>query len=410
MIPRLSIVANSVLLVLALALTACAPQTGSPLNAPSSGAPAASQPNPLRIGASMSLTGQYARTGKEVMQAYELWRDQVNAKGGILGRQVQLVTYDDQSEPETAAKLYERLISEDKVDLIIGPYSTPVTIAASTVTEKYKYPMVVSGASGVDIWGRGYKYVFGMYTMAPFYMDGAVDLAVKNGLRSVALINENSAFSKDTMAAADRKSREAGLDVVYTEEYTKDVKDLSPTLIKIRALNPDVLMAGTYGEDATLIVRQLKDMGWAPKLVALTVGPALPDFVDTLKSDADFIFGATQWEPSVKSAGAPEFTQTYQAKYGYVPGYHAAGGFGAAQLLQQAIEKVGAVDNEKIRDALAGLETTTAFGAYKVDDKGSQTAKPSYLIQILNGERKIVWPDAAAESAATIPTPSWAGR
>jgi branched-chain amino acid transport system substrate-binding protein len=241
-------------------------------------------------------------------------------------------------------------------------------------------------------------------------MDGAVDLAVKNGLRTVALINENSAFSKDTMVAADKKSKEAGLEVVYTEEYSKDVRDLSPTLTKIRALNPDVLMAGTYGDDATLIVRQLKDLNWMPKLVALSIGPALPDFTDTLGADAEYFFGATQWEPSVKSPGAPEFTAAYKDKYGYTPGYHAAGGYGAAQLLQQALEKVGTVDNAKLRQTLATMETATAFGSYKVDDKGSQTAKPSYLIQIQGGERKLVWPDSAAESPATIPAPAWSAR
>lgn len=336
--------------------------------------------------------------------------EQANAKGGVLNRQVQFVTYDDESDPETAAKLYEKLISEDKVDVIIGPYSTAVTLAASTVTEKHRYPMIVSGASGTDIWARGYKYVFGTYTMAPFYMDGAIDIAKKNGYRTVALINENGAFSKDVVAAAEKKAKEAGLDVIYTEEYTKDVRDLTPTLTKIRAANADVLIAGTYGDDATLIVRQLKDLNWTPKLVALTIGPALPDFTEALGTDAEYVFGATQWEPNIKAPGVSEFATAYNAKFGHMPGYHAAGGYGSAQLLQQGLEKVGSVDNQKLRDALASMNTTTAFGAFKVDDTGSQTAKPSYLIQILGGERKLVWPDAAAESAASIPMPGWNQR
>jgi len=402
---RLAMLTTRLLLILITLRAACSPR---PTAAP--GAAPAAQTKPLRIGASMSLTGQYARIGKNVMNAYQLWAEQTNGKGGLLGRQVELVTYDDQSEPETAAKLYERLISEDKVDLIIGPYSSPVTIAASVVTEKYHYPMIVSGASATDIWARGFKYVFGIYTMAPFYMDGAVDLAVKNGYHTVAIINENSAFSKDVVAAAEKKAKDAGLDVLYTEEYSKDVRDLSPTLTKIRGMNPDVLIGGTYGDDATLIVRQLKDLNWAPKLVALTVGPALPDFTESLGADAEYIFGATQWEPSVKSPGAPEFAAAYKAKYGELPGYHAGGGYGAAQLLEQAVTKAGTVDNDKIRDTLATLDTTTAFGAYKVDDKGSQTAKPSYLIQIQGGERKIVWPESAAESQATIPLPQWSSR
>lgn len=392
-------------ILLAFISGACAPPAGAPLGA----APPAEQ-RPLRIGASMSLTGRYDRTGKEVMNAYQLWMDQVNARGGILGRQVEFVVYDDASDPETSAKLYEKLITDDKVDLILGPYSSPVTIPASTVTEKYQYPMIVSGASATEIWTRGYKSVFGIYTMAPFYLDGAVDIAAKNGYKTVAIVNENSAFAKDTVAGAEKKARELGLQVVFQEEYGRDVRDLSPVLTKIRALNPDVLLGGTYGEDATLIVRQLKDLNWIPKMVALTVGPALPDFVPTLGSDAEYIFGATQWEATVKGPGVDEFASSYRARYGYEPGYHAAGGFGAAQLLQQALEKAGRVDNARLRDTLAAMDTATVYGAYKVDETGSQIAKPSFLVQIQNGERKIVWPDAAAEAKYTVPIPEWSRR
>ena len=390
--------------IASLAIAACGP-------APTAAPPAAQQPaGPIRIGASLSLTGRYDRPAKEVQNGYELWAEGVNARGGIMGRQVQLVLYDDQSDPETSAKLYERLITEDQVDLIIGPYSSPVTLPASTVTEKYKYPMVASGASATDVWTRGYSYTFGIYTMAPFYMDGAVDIAAKNGYRTVAIMNENSAFAKDSMDGAMKKARELGLEVVFQEEYGRDVRDLSPVLIKIRALNPDILIGGTYGEDSTLIVRQLKDLNWAPKMIALTVGPALPDFYENLGVDAEYIFGSTQWEPGIKGPGIPEFVAGYKAKFGYEPGYHAAGGFAAAQLLQQAVENARSFDNEKVRDALATLDATTIYGSYKVDGTGAQVAKPSYMVQWLKGDRKIVWPDSLAEAAYIIPTPEWARR
>jgi branched-chain amino acid transport system substrate-binding protein len=403
--------------VMLLAVVGCdrysAPPTGSS-SAPgsaASGPAGGTQAAPIRIGASISLTGKDERTGKELKQGYDLWAEQVNAKGGVLGRKVEFVILDDKSEPETARNLYEKLISEDKVDLIIGPYSTPVTIPASQVAEKYRYAMVVSGASGTDIFNKGYKHVFGVYTMAPFYMDGAVDLAKRNGYTTMAIVNENSAFAKDVATSTAQKAKDAGIEVVHTEEYGRDVRDLSPILTKVRATNADVLVGGTYGEDATLLVRQLKDLNWTPKMVALTIGPALPDFTQGLGDDANYIFGATQWEPSVKAQGAPEFTAAYNQKYGYLPGYHAAGGYGAAQLLQQALEKVGAVDNEKLRETLATMETQTSFGAYRVDPAtGAQAAKPGFLIQILGGERKMVWPDAAAETQAVIPMPPWGSR
>jgi len=393
-----------------MALAACAPPTGSPPPAASSSSPAAEPSTPVKIGASISLTGKDARTGKELQQGYLLWQEQVNAKGGVLGRQVEFVIQDDTSDPETASKLYEKLISEDKVDLVIGPYSSPVTLPASTVAEKYGYPMIVSGASATDIFTRGYKNVFGLYTAAPFYMDGAIDIAVKNGYKTVGIMNENSAFAKDAMAGAKKKAGEQNLSVVYEEEYGRDVRDLSPILTKMRAANPDVLIAGTYGEDATILIRQLKDMNWAPKVVALTVGPALPDFYQTLGPDANFIYGSTQWEPSIKGPGVMEFTAAYKAKYGYEPGYHAGGGFAAGELLKQAVETTKSFDRDKLRDTLKTLQATTIYGAYKVGDNGNQEAKASYLVQWQNGERKVVWPDAVAEAKYIIPTPDWNAR
>src|SRR5438309_2572218 len=261
------------LAVLSLLLAACGTRTGAP---PESSSQQAA--GPIRIGASISLTGRYDRTGRELKNGYDLWAEQTNAAGGIMGRQVELLTYDDSSDPETSRNLYEKLITEDKVDLVIGPYSSPVTLPASTVAEKYGYPMIISGASATDIYTRGYKNVFGIYTAAPLYLDGAIDIANKQGYKSVAIINENSAFSKDTVSGARVKAQQAGMQIVFEEEYPNSVRDLNPILTKMRPLNPDVLIGGTYGEDATLLMRQLKDLNWTPKIVALTVGPALPDF------------------------------------------------------------------------------------------------------------------------------------
>ena len=391
-------------LLLALILTACGTRTGAPPPE------APQQKGPIRIGASISLTGRYDRTGRELKNGYDLWAEQTNAAGGVLSRQVEFVTYDDTSDPETSRNLYEKLISEDKVDLVIGPYSSPVTLPASTVAEKYGYPMIVSGASATDIYTRGYKNVFGIYTAAPLYMDGAVDIANKQGYRTVAIINENSAFSKDTVSGARSKAQQAGMQIVFEEEYPNTVRDLNPILTKMRPLNPDVLIGGTYGEDATLLMRQLKDLNWTPKIVALTVGPALPDFYQTLSEDAEYVMGSTQWEPSIKGPGVAEFAAAYNTRYGYAPGYHAAGGYAAGQLLKQALEKIGSVDNDKLRDILATLDATTIYGQYKVDATGNQVGKPSYLVQWLRGERKVVWPDSLAETAAVVPAPDWSTR
>lgn len=365
---------------------------------------------PLRIGASISLTGAYSRPAQEQRNGYLLWTEQVNAAGGILGRPIELVIHDDASDPGMAVHLYERLITEEKVDLIIGPYSSTITITVSTLTENHGFPLVAAGASASEVWTRGYRYIFGIYTLARSSMDGAIDIAIHNGYRTAAIINESAPFPADTAVGAQERAIEAGLQIVAREEYATQARDLMPMLMRIRALNPDVLIGGTYDEHARLIVRQLKNLNWAPKILALSVGPSLPDFYEALGADADYVFGASDWEPGIRAPGAAQFVASYMERYGYEPGYDAGAGFASAQLLQQAIERTQSFDNERIRDALATMDTNTIFGPYRVDSTGAQVAKPSYLVQWLNGERKIVWPDDVAEAPYTVPMPEWDRR
>lgn len=378
-----------------------APATeAAPTEAPATEAAPA---DPLQIGASISLTGRYERTGVEMNHGYEMCADKINDEGGILGRPIEFVVYDDQSDPETGARLYEKLISEDQVDLVIGPYSSPVTIPASAVTERLGYPMIASGASASDIWTRDFRYVFGVYTTAPFYLEGAVDIARVEGLTKVAVLTEDGAFALDAVRGAMEFAEVAGLELVHYEEYGRDVTDLSAAISKAKAAGAEVVLGGTYGPDAELIIRQSNELGFEPRLFAFTVGPALPDFVDNLGEDAELVFGATQWEPTIQGPGVAEFVQAYWDRYGYEPGYHAAGGFGACELLKFAVEEAGSIDQEKIRDALATLDVTTVYGAYRVDDTGAQVAKPSYLIQWQDGKRVIVWPFDVAEAAYQLP-------
>ncbi len=395
----------SIRILLALIVAGVVPATRAatpPLQAQPAG--------PVRIGASVSFTGVYDQAGQELRNGYLLWMEEVNAAGGILGRPIEFVIYDDASDPETATHLYERLITEDKVDLVLAPYSSRLTIPVSTVTERYGFPLIAAGASASEVWTRGNRYVFGIYTLAPSTLDGAIAIAIENGYGTAAVINETTIFPRDTVAGAQATAIEAGMQIVARREYSPDVRDLTPTLVEIRALDPDVLIGGTYDEHAMLIVRQLKDLDWVPKMLVLTIGPSLPEFYEVLGADANYVFGASDWEPAITAPGVPQFVASYTERYGYVPGDHGAVGFAAGQLLQQAIERTQSFDNERIRDALAALETSTIFGPYKVDATGAQIAKPSYLVQWLNGERKIVWPDDVAEAAYIVPMPAWDRR
>ena len=362
------------------------------------------------VGTSVALTGKYARTGQEQLHGFQMWIEEVNARGGLLGRQVKLVHYDDESKPETGARLYEKLITDDKVDLLIGPYSSDVTMAASTVAEKHNFPMVSSGASASEIWERGYKNVFGLYTLAELYMDQILDLGKEKGLRKIALIYENTAFPRGVANGVKTKAKQLGMQIVFEEEYGKASTDFSSMIIKIKAKKPDMVIGGSYLPDSTAFMRQAKEHRLYVKLFAFAVGPGLPDFGANLGLDAEGVMGNTQWEPTLKLPGASEFSAKYKAKYGHEPGYHAGGGYGAGYVLEAAVKKAGSTDRDKLREALFTLDTVNAFGRFKEDATGKQVGKPAYAVQWLSGERHIVLPADAATAKVAYPFKDWGKR
>jgi branched-chain amino acid transport system substrate-binding protein len=246
---------------------------------------------PIRIGASLSLTGTYAKLGNYQHEGYKLCQKDLNAKGGLLGRKVEFVVYDDQSSPPTGVRLYEKLITEDKVDVVMGPYSSPVTEAVANVTEKYKKVMVSPLAATTSIFRKEprRKYIFMMLTPADHYFDGLLDMAAKRGLKTVVVINEDTLFSKAAAAGAAVTAKKKGLQVVFQEAYPKAATDFSGLLTKIKALNPDVLAAATYFDDAVALSRQMKELNVNPKMYGVTVGGDLPEFYDALKGTAEYV-------------------------------------------------------------------------------------------------------------------------
>jgi len=362
------------------------------------------------VGTSVALTGKYDRTGREQLQGFQMWVEEVNARGGLLGRKVRLVHYDDESKPETGAKLYEKLITDDKVDLLIGPYSSDVTMAASTVAEKHNFPMVSSGASASEIWERGFKNIFGLYTLAETYMDQILEFGKSKGLKKIALVYENTAFPRGVASGVKAKAKSLGMQVVYEEEYGKASTDFTSMIVKIKARKPDMIVGGSYLPDSTAFVRQAKENRLTAKIFAFAVGPGLPDFGKNLGLDAEGVMGNTQWEPTLNIPGAREFADKYKAKHGHEPGYHAGGGYGAGQVLEAAVKKAGATDRDKVRQALFDLDTVTAFGRFKVDATGKQVGKPGYTVQWIDGERHVVLPASAATRKIVYPFKDWAKR
>ena len=371
--------------------------------------PATAQ-GPIRIGASLSLTGTYAKLGKNQHEGYQLCEKDLNAKGGLLGRKVQFVVYDDQSMPATAVRLYEKLITEDKVDAIMGPYSSPVTEAAVNVTEKYKKVMVAPLAATTSIFKKGRKYIFMVISPAEIYLEGLVDMAVKRGLKTIAVVNEDTLFSKAAASGAVELAKKRGMQVVYTEAYPKGNTDFSALLTKLKAANADVLAAATYFDDAVALTRQMKELNVNPKMYGVTVGGDLPEFYDTLKQNAEYIYGATQWEPSLPYPGNQEWFEAYKKEFGHDPSYHSAAGYAGCVIYAEAAKRANNLDADKVREQLLKLEMRTIFGDYKVEADGFQVAHKMVTFQWQKEKKATVWPDDLAKAKPLFPTPPWTSR
>jgi branched-chain amino acid transport system substrate-binding protein len=379
---------------------------------------------PIRIGASLSQTGAYAELGQMFHRGYQLCVKHTNDRGGVLGRRLELLVEDDQSQPAMAARIYEKLITQDKADAILGPYSSPITDIAADLADKHRMPMVSPGAAATSLFKKRRKFVFMVVSPAEVYLEGPIDMAARRGLRTVALIHEDTLFpvaiARGTLELAKRR----GLSVVLVEAYPKGTTDFSTVLTKVRAANPDVLAAGTYFEDAVTIARQLKELDVNPKMFAVTVGGDLPKFYRVLGRTAEFIYGSAQWEPELVTVragglvpiarqypGAREFVESYTREFpGIDLSYQAAGAYSACQVLVEAIRRVGSLDGEKLRAAIAKLDLNTVYGAFKVDQDGVQIAHKMVMFQWQDGKKVVVWPEELAPGKPRFPTPPWSQR
>ena len=392
--------------------------------APSIGlvAVAEAQP-PIRIGASLSQTGAYAALGQNQLRGYQLCVKHTNDKGGVLGRKLTLVVYDDHSEPATAVRLYQKLITQDKVDLVLGPYGSPITEAVADVTEKHKLPMPAHAAT-TSIFKKGRKFVFMVLSPAEVFLEGLVDLAARSGLKTIALINEDTIATRAIVRGTIELAKKKGLQVVFEEAYPKGNTDFAPILTKVRAANPDVLAAGTYFDDAVAITRQLRQLDVNPKMYAVTVGGDLPRFYEILGKDAEFVYGASLWDPELVTLragglvpiarqypGAREFVQAHREEFpGADLSYQTAAGYAICQILAEGMKRAGSLDGGKIREAILKLELNTVFGPFRVDQDGFQIAHKVVMFQWQDGKKVIVWPEELAPGKPRFPTPPWSQR
>src|SRR5689334_3399264 len=372
------------------------------------------------LGASVQLTGPVANTGRYYRDAYQLAIDKINAAGGVKvgneSHKLALKLYDNQSDVNLSVRQYTQLVSQDKVDFLLGPFASNFALADSAVSEKYRIPMVQGGGASDQIFSRKFKYVFGTLAPASNYFGSTVDMLKKlePAPKTVALLYADDAFDVSVADGTRPLLQKAGLTIAMDERYTSNASDFNSLLSQIKSVNADVVLVAGHETEILNFVRQAKSLAVAPKMYSFTVGVPSEDFRKALGNDADYAFGMSAWLPnaSLKDrwfGDAAAFATAYKAKYGYDPDYHAASAVADVETLAQAIENVGSADPQKVRDELAKINFPSLYGTIAFSENG-QIDLPQVVIQVQGDKLAAVFGGNGFIEKPKYPMPAWSDR
>jgi len=377
----------------------------------------------ITIGSAISLTGKYATNGVHAQKGYEYAITKIKENGGVKvdGKcyNFKVIYYDDESKGDRGATLAERLINQDKVQFMLGPYSSGMTKAIAPVTEKYKIPMVEAEGASRSLFNKGYKYIFAVLSTSEQYLASAVTLAAemaeKQGKKAssvkVAIAVENDPFSLDIRAGVSEDAARLGMKVVIDEKLPRDLSDMSAILTKVKLLKPDLLIISGHSKGAVTAVRQIGEKNIKVPMIAITHCEAA-DVTGKFGKTANDILCSTQWsetlsykDPLFGSASDYEmgFKSTYpEYKDKKVP-YQTAQATAAVYVFKDAFERANSLDKEKVRVALTETDLATFYGQIKFSAAGNNVAKPMVLRQIQDGKYNVVAPSAFASHKLNWP-------
>lgn len=377
----------------------------------------------LVMGSAISLTGKYATNGVHAMNGYEFAIQKIKDAGGVkIGDDCynfRVIYYDDESKGDRGATLAERLINQDEVQYMLGPYSSGLTKAIAPVTEKYQIPMVEAEGASRSLFNKGYKYLFAVLSTSEQYLASAITLAAEKAEESgmtpsdvkVAVAVENDPFSLDIRAGVLEDAARYGMQIVVDEQLPRDLSDMSAILTKVKLLKPDVLVVSGHSKGAATAVRQIEEQNVKAPMVAITHCEAA-DVVGNFGEAANDILCSTQWAETLTysdpifgtaanyeiefKAAFPEYSEKT------VP-YQTAQASAAVYVFKDAFERAGTLDKEAVRDALTETDLATFYGQIKFSEAGNNIAKPMVLRQIQDGKYNVVAPSAFASHELNWP-------
>jgi len=373
------------------------------------------------LGAAVSQSGKYSTNGKHTMNGYNLAVEAINARGGVkvgdTSYQLEVKYYDDESTPARGAELAERLISQDGIKFLLGPYSSGLTKAIAPVSEKHGVPMVEANGASRSLFTNGYKNIFAVLSTSEQYLASAVGLAAEMAKAAgrdpssvtVAMAMQNDPFSQDIRAGVMDDAAKYGMKIIIDDKLPKDLSDMTPTLTKVRALKPDLFVVSGHSKGAITATRQMAEQNIYVPMLAMTHCDSA-DIIGKFGAAAENTLCAAQWAPTLTYSddlfgSAADFAKKFHDKYGYAPPYQAAESAAAVQVFADAMQRAGSLDQDAVRTALAATDIQTFYGNIKFDATGKNTAKPMVLYQVQAGSLKVVAPTNWAETKVIFPRP-----
>jgi len=405
------------LLALAVAAAALAAGCGGDDgdNGSSAGTDTAASSEPLKIGASLPLTGDFAEPGVAAQQGYKIWQELVNKDGGLLGRQVELIIKDDQSDQNVIVSDYNALIQKEKVDLLLGTFSSLLNLPASAVAERNKMLFVEPAGGSPEMFSRGFKYLFFAQQatsqhQADLFAEWVTGLPDDEKPKTAAYVIADDPFGGPVAEGIKEKLEAAGVETVYSKVYPPETVNFDAAAAAVASKKPDVIAQGSAGlADGVNLIRSLIKVGYSPKQMFQASTPSFADqYSDAIGiKNTEGVFYAVSYHVDSPTPGNEEFLAAYKAKYDTDPPEDAADGYAAAQVLQKAVEEVGEIDQTKLADWLRENEVDTILGPLSWDETGAPE-QAFLLAQWQNGDEEIVLPEDAATSDTIVnPKPAW---
>jgi branched-chain amino acid transport system substrate-binding protein len=389
---------------LAVALAVAMTLLGLPTLAP------AQAPTEIRVGATIAVTGPASAEVGHFKKMMELWAESINARGGVMLKEygkrlpLKMIVYDDASKPPDAVRFYEKLVTEDQVHVLLGPYSSPITVAASTVAEKHQIPMIALEANSTGIFKRGFKWLVGVIDDGTKWSHRYFDMLKAEGkARSIGFVIEDTPHPKEVGSGAIPKAKEIGLEVKVEEYFPVATQDFAPIITRLKAANPDIVYMSAFPAREVTFFKQALEQGLNPREYHM-IHHGVAFYGAVGMKNVNLVTGEAYWMPGVKAGNPKPFEELIQKLNLKIEDYPWSGihYFGFEALLA-GLEKAGTLDREKLLAAIKSLDIETIGGRLKFDPQTGQGTLNAFPTQIQDGKYVTLWPPEIASGKHVYP-------